>query len=122
MESAKELLATNGSLDEIALLVEASIQKGELGEGGYEAWLLLGKARSMDEREVQALRALREGTRIAQSNGAGAAGMLVSLVLRIHLEVYLSYSRILPSAIRMSHTILRPIIPYVNGYGPNSRT
>jgi peroxin-5 len=78
LDSAKKLMASNGSLDEAALLIEASIQKGELGEGGYEAWLLLGRARSMDERETQALRALREGTRIAELNGAPGAGLLVS--------------------------------------------
>jgi len=49
---------------------------GELGEGGFEAWLLLGRARSMDEREVQALKALREGTRIAQQAGMADVGML----------------------------------------------
>ena len=78
LSRVKELLATNGSLDEAAALCEAAIQKGEMGEGGFEAWLLLGKARSMDEREVQALKALREGTRIAQENGNNEAGMLVS--------------------------------------------
>ncbi|KAF9506187.1 hypothetical protein BS47DRAFT_1385656 [Hydnum rufescens UP504] len=76
LDSAKKLMASNGSLDEAALLIEASIQKGEFGEGGYEAWLLLGRARSMDERETQALRALREGTRIAELNGAPGAGLL----------------------------------------------
>lgn len=78
LEQAKHLLATNGSLDEAALLCEAAIQKGELGEGGYEAWILLGQARSMDEREAQALRALREGTTIAQRSGNMEVGMLVS--------------------------------------------
>ena len=53
-DSAKRLMASNGCLDEATLLIEASIQKGELGEGGYEAWLL-GRTRSMDEREAQAL-------------------------------------------------------------------
>lgn len=77
LDDAKRLLAMNGSLDEAALLCEAAIQKGILGEGGYEAWILLGQARSMDEREVQALRALKEGTRIAQQNGNFEVGMLV---------------------------------------------
>lgn len=72
-------MAENGSLNEAALLCEAAIQKGELGEGGYEAWILLGQARSMDEREAQALRALREGTRIAQAQGNFQIGMLVCL-------------------------------------------
>ncbi|KAF8316391.1 TPR-like protein [Clavulina sp. PMI_390] len=73
---AKELLETNGSLDEAALLCEASIQKNEMGEGGYEAWLLLGRARSMDEREAQALRALRAATEIAQKAGNMEVGLL----------------------------------------------
>jgi peroxin-5 len=76
---AKELLAKNGSLDEAALLCEAAIRKGELGDGGFEAWILLGQARSMDERESHALKALREGTKIAQERGNMEAGMLVSL-------------------------------------------
>lgn len=75
----------NGSLDEAALLCEAAIQKRELGEGGFEAWLLLGQARSMDEREAQALKALREGSRIAQENGNMEAGMLVSSLVMIGL-------------------------------------
>lgn len=78
LQRAKELLAKNGSLDEAAQLCEAAIQKGELGEGGFEAWILLGQARSMDERESQALKALREGTKIAQEHGNMQAGMLVS--------------------------------------------
>jgi hypothetical protein len=60
------------------MLCEAAIQKGEMGDGGFEAWILLGRARSMDEREAQALKALREGTRIAHENGNMEAGMLVS--------------------------------------------
>ena len=35
------MLEQNASLTEIALLLEAAIQKGDLGEGGYEAWILL---------------------------------------------------------------------------------
>lgn len=58
-------------------MLEAAIQKGELGEGGYEAWLLLGEARSMDEREEHAIRALSEGVRLAEVAGANGAGMLV---------------------------------------------
>ncbi len=41
----------NGSLTEAALLLEAAIQKGDLGVSGYEAWILLGETWSMDERE-----------------------------------------------------------------------
>ncbi|KAI6121714.1 hypothetical protein F5141DRAFT_1186865 [Pisolithus sp. B1] len=55
LNEAKNLLQQNGSLSEAALLLEAAVQKGELGEGGYETWILLGETRSMDEREVQAM-------------------------------------------------------------------
>jgi peroxin-5 len=58
--------------------LEAAIQKKELGEGGYEAWILLGEVRSMDEREELGMLALREGVRIAkEQGGAGGVGMLV---------------------------------------------
>ena len=74
---ARQLLDENGSLTDAALLLEAAIQQGELGEGGYEAWILLGETRSMDEREDAAMRALSEGVRRAQETGNGE-GMLVS--------------------------------------------
>lgn len=74
---AKNLLAQNGSLTEAALMLEAAIQRGDLGEGGYEAWILLGETRSMDEREEAGIRALTEGVRIAEAAGASGAGMLV---------------------------------------------
>lgn len=74
------MLEQNGSLSEAALLLEAAIQKGELGEGGYEAWILLGETRNMDEREEAGMRALVEGVRRAEESGATGAGMLVSLV------------------------------------------
>lgn len=77
LSEAKALLERNGSLSEAALLLEAAIQKGELGEGGYEAWILLGETRSMDEREEQGMRALMEGVRKAETAGADGAGMLV---------------------------------------------
>lgn len=38
----------------------------------------------MDEREAQALKALREGTRIAQENGNMEAGMLVSFIISLN--------------------------------------
>ena len=60
------------------MLLEAAIQKGELGEGGYEAWILLGETRSMDEREDAGMRALTEGVRRAEAAGAKGVGMLVS--------------------------------------------
>src|ERR1700754_1372750 len=58
---AKEVLAANGSLSEASLLLEAAIQKNDLGVGGYEAWILLGETHSMDEREEAAIRALHTG-------------------------------------------------------------
>ena len=58
-------------------MLEAAIQEGDLGEGGYEAWLLLGDARSMDEREESAMKALLEGTRLAKAAGAPTEGLIV---------------------------------------------
>lgn len=78
LDKAKEYLANNGSLSEAALMFEAAIQKGELGEGGYEAWILLGETRSMDEREDIGLLALRQGVALAKAAGNTGAGMLVS--------------------------------------------
>jgi peroxin-5 len=71
------MLEQNASLSEVALLLEAAIQKGELGEGGYEAWILLGETRNMDEREEVGIKALTEGVRLAEEAGASGAGMLV---------------------------------------------
>ena len=68
----------DGSLSEVALLLEAAIQQGDLGEGNYEAWILLGETRSMDEREDAAMRALTEGIRRAEEAGATDQGKLVS--------------------------------------------
>lgn len=58
-------------------MLEAAIQKGDLGQGGYEAWVLLGEVRSMDEREEAAMRALHEGVKRATTAGAPGEGMLV---------------------------------------------
>lgn len=77
LERAKILLNENGSLSEAALMLEAAIQKGELGEGGFEAWILLGEARNMDEREDTGIKALTEGVRRAKEAGANSVGMLV---------------------------------------------
>jgi len=77
LEQAKALLEQNGSLSEAGLLLEAAIQKGDLGEGGYEAWILLGETRNMDEREEQGMRALTEGVKRAENAGAAGAGMMV---------------------------------------------
>ncbi|KAI0949284.1 hypothetical protein AcW1_008944 [Taiwanofungus camphoratus] len=95
LQEAKTLLEQNGSLSEVALLLEAAIQQGELGEGGYEAWLLLGETRSMDEREDAAMRALLEGTKQAEQVGASGEGML-SLAISFTNESYE----------RASHTML----------------
>jgi len=59
-------------------MLEAAIQRGELGEGGFETWILLGETRNMDEREEAGMRALLEGVRIAEQAGAPGDGMLVS--------------------------------------------
>ncbi len=77
MAEAKALLERNGSLSEAALLLEAAVQKGDLGEGGYETWILLGETRNMDEREEAGMRALMEGVKRAEAVGAAGAGMLV---------------------------------------------
>ena len=74
---AKALLEQNGSLSEAALMLEAAIQQGELGEGGYEAWILLGETRNMDEREEAGMKALMQGVKRAEEAGAPGAGMLV---------------------------------------------
>ncbi|KAJ7217779.1 hypothetical protein GGX14DRAFT_597915 [Mycena pura] len=76
LADAKALLEQNGSLSEAALLLEAAIQKGELGEGGYEAWILLGETRNMDEREDAGMRALVEGVKLAEAAGVPGVGML----------------------------------------------
>jgi peroxin-5 len=60
-------------------MLEAAIQKGDLGQGGYEAWVLLGEVRSMDEREDLSMRALNEGVKRAQEAGAAGEGMVVSI-------------------------------------------
>ncbi|KAF6763080.1 peroxisome targeting signal receptor [Ephemerocybe angulata] len=73
---AKALLEQNGSLSEAALMLEAAIQQGDLGEGGYEAWVLLGETRNMDEREDAGMKALLQGVRLAEEAGAPGAGMM----------------------------------------------
>lgn len=84
LTEAKALLEQGGSLSEAALLLEAAIQQGDLGEGGYEAWILLGETRNMDEREEIGLRALTEGVRRSEAANASGAGMLVSIPSRNH--------------------------------------
>ncbi|KAH9986567.1 hypothetical protein BJV74DRAFT_844857 [Russula compacta] len=92
---AKQMLEQNASLSEVALLLEAAIQKGELGEGGYEAWILLGETRNMDEREEAGMKALTEGVRLAEQAGATGAGMI---------SLAVSYTN--ESFDRASHTML----------------
>lgn len=77
LDDAKALLEQNGSLSEAALMLEAAIQKGQLGEGGYETWILLGETRNMDEREEAGMRALMEGVKRAEGNGTPGPGMMV---------------------------------------------
>ena len=78
LSDAKNMLDQNGSLSDAALLLEAAIQKGDLGEGGYEAWILLGETRNMDEREELGMRALVEGVKRAGAAGAAGVGQSVS--------------------------------------------
>jgi peroxin-5 len=83
------MLEQNASLSEIALLLEAAIQKGDLGEGGYEAWILLGETRNMDEREEAGMKALTEGVRLAEEAGVPARGSLcVSHPLTFRISFY----------------------------------
>ncbi|KAI0732088.1 peroxisome targeting signal receptor [Fomitopsis betulina] len=95
LQAAKDLLEQNGSLSEVASLLEAAIQKGELGEGGYETWIMLGEVKSMDEHEDAAMRALAEGVKRAEAAGATGQGML-SLAISYTNESYE----------RASHTVL----------------
>ena len=70
-------------------MLEAAIQKGDLGQGGWEAWIILGEVRSMDEREDAGMRALTEGVKRAEAAGATGEGMLVSKLLRVNVLVSL---------------------------------
>lgn len=81
LSKAKEMLSSGqASLSEVARMFEAAIQQGDLGEGGYEAWIILGEVRSMDEREDLGLTALKEGVQIAKENGGvGGVGLLVCI-------------------------------------------
>lgn len=80
LDEAKALLERNGSLSEAALMIEAAIQKGQLGVGNYEAWILLGETRSMDEQEEVGMQALHEGVRRAVENHTPGPGMMVGVV------------------------------------------
>lgn len=81
LDDAKALLEQNGSLSEAALMLEAAIQKGDLGEGGFEAWILLGETRNMDEREDAGMKALLEGVKRAEICGTSGEGMMVGLIM-----------------------------------------
>ncbi|KAJ1302725.1 hypothetical protein OPQ81_003039 [Rhizoctonia solani] len=86
LDAAKAILAHPsgiGSLREAGLLLEAAIQKGQLGEGGYESWVLLGEVRGMDEREAEGLIALREGV-----NRGAPPEALLSLAISYTNESY----------------------------------
>jgi peroxin-5 len=101
LAEAKSLLHENGSLSEAALLLEAAIQKGELGEGGYETWILLGETRNMDEREDAGIKALTEGVRRAQEAGVTGPGMMVCLPFSCRV---LRFNRVLLQALAISYT------------------
>ncbi|KAI0341900.1 TPR-like protein [Trametopsis cervina] len=87
LADAKVLLEQGGSLTEVALMLEAAVQKGDLGVGGWEAWVMLGEVRSMDEREEAGMRALTEGVKRAEAAGAAGEGML-SLAISFINESY----------------------------------
>jgi hypothetical protein len=63
--SENALLASGGSLTEAARLLEAALQCGDAGAGGYEAWLRLGEARSVGGRERPAMQAPATGVAVA---------------------------------------------------------
>jgi peroxin-5 len=112
LSKAVEMLASGQvSLSEVARMFEAAIQKGDLGEGGHEAWILLGEVRSMDEREDLGLAALREGVQIAKENGgAGGVGLLVCILLLSSL-LLLRPSFLLVARHRLYERRIRPSVP-----------
>jgi peroxin-5 len=101
LADAKAVLDQNGSLSEAALLLEAAIQQGQLGDGGYEAWILLGETRNMDEREELGMRALVEGVKRAETAGAAGAGQLVGQFMQ-HIGMVLIH--ILYQSLAISYT------------------
>lgn len=112
LAKAKEMLARGQvSLSEVARMFEAAIQEGDLGEGGHEAWILLGEVRSMDEREYLGVAALREGVRIAEENGgAGGVGLLVGILLMLSL-LSLRLSFLLVTCYRLYERRIRSSVP-----------
>lgn len=90
---ALDLLRNNGSLSEVALLIEASLSSGttqqqvselsqtlqdkpdslesKIAAGGEAAvWTLLGQIQSMDEKEAAGVRAMEEGRRRFEAMGS----------------------------------------------------
>lgn len=112
LSKAKEMLASGQvSLSEVARMFEAAIQEGDLGEGGYEAWILLGEVRSMDEREGPGLAAFREGVQIAKENGgAGGVGLLVCIIFLSSL-LSLRPSSLLVTRYRLYERRIRQSVP-----------
>ncbi|KAF9070108.1 hypothetical protein BDP27DRAFT_1324300 [Rhodocollybia butyracea] len=96
LSEAKALLEQNGPLSEASLLLEAAIQKGDLGEGGYEAWIILGETKNMDEHEEAGMRALSEGVKRAEAAGGASGAGMMSLAISFTNE----------SMDRASHTML----------------
>lgn len=110
LNDAKALLEQNGSLSEAALLLEAAIQKGEMGEGGYESWIMLGETRNMDEREEAGMRALTQGVKIAEAAGTSGAGMIVRQSFLSKCDIYLTCSAV-PGHL-VYERIIRQSIPH----------
>ena len=112
LSRAKEVLASGQvSLSEVARMFEAAIQKGDLGEGGYEAWILLGEVRGMDEREDLGLAALIEGVEIAKHKGGeGGVGLLVCILLLPSLLLLRLWFRLVTRH-RLHERRIRPGVP-----------
>ena len=118
-------------------MLEAAIQKGDLGQGGWEAWVLLDEVRSMDEREEAGMRALTEGVKRAEAAGATGEGMLVRQCAHNHRDeaTHLSLVSRSQSRSRMNHTsahhtpccsdgcmLVIPNITFQTNHGTRSRT
>lgn len=96
---------------------------GDLGEGGYEAWILLGETRNMDEREDAGMKALVEGVKRAERAGATGDGMLVgrsSCTNTLKSNDTISFS-LLPFRSQTNPTTARHIRPFSVGFGLVSR-
>lgn len=93
-------------------MLEGAIQQGELGEGGYETWILLGETRNMDEREEAGMRALLEGVKRAEEAGAPGSGMLVSFVKIRNVTPWLTWTHPQVTGDLIHERILRSRIAY----------